>query len=91
MTIRRYRCRSSIAQFLSPQVSKLRWIEATISELRLEVEDGHEPSVQCWKLPEAAALRLIQPTGEYLRGFALLCGIQSFINLFVLDVATKLR
>jgi hypothetical protein len=63
----------------------------TVSELRFEVEDGHEPSVQCWKLPEAAALRLIQLTGEYLRGFALLYGIQSFIDLFVLNVATRLR
>jgi hypothetical protein len=35
----RYRCRSSVAQFLSPRVSELRLIDATISELRLEVED----------------------------------------------------
>jgi hypothetical protein len=38
----RYQCPSSVAQFLSPRVSRLRWIDATISELRLEVEDGDE-------------------------------------------------
>jgi hypothetical protein len=38
----RHRCRSSVAQFVSPRVSKLQWIDATISELRLEVEDGDE-------------------------------------------------
>jgi hypothetical protein len=37
----RYRCPSSVAQFLSPRVSKLHWIDATISELTLEVEDAH--------------------------------------------------
>jgi hypothetical protein len=36
---RRYRCRSSVAPFLSPRVSKLHLIDTTISELRLEVED----------------------------------------------------
>jgi hypothetical protein len=35
----RYPCRSSVAQFLSPRVAKLHWIDATISELRFEVED----------------------------------------------------
>jgi hypothetical protein len=35
----RYRCRSSVAQFLSRRVAKLHSIDATISELRLEVED----------------------------------------------------
>jgi hypothetical protein len=34
-----YRCPSSVAQFLSPRVSKLHSIDVTISELRLEVED----------------------------------------------------
>jgi hypothetical protein len=38
----RYRCQSSIAQFLSPRVSKLHSIDATINELRLEVEDRDE-------------------------------------------------
>jgi hypothetical protein len=35
----RYRCRSSVAQFLYPRVSKLHSADAMISELRLEVED----------------------------------------------------
>jgi hypothetical protein len=35
----RYRCRSSVAQFLSPRVPKRHSIDATITELRLEVED----------------------------------------------------
>jgi hypothetical protein len=39
---RRYRCSSPVAQFLSPRVSKLHSIDATISELRLEVEDRDE-------------------------------------------------
>jgi hypothetical protein len=33
---------SSVAQFLSPLVSNLHCIDATISELRLEVQDGDE-------------------------------------------------
>jgi hypothetical protein len=39
---RRHRCRSSVAQFLSPPVSELHWTDATISELRLEVEDRED-------------------------------------------------
>jgi hypothetical protein len=39
---RRYHCRSSVAQFLSPLVSKFYSIVATISELRLEAEDRDE-------------------------------------------------
>jgi hypothetical protein len=35
----RYRCRSSAAQFLSPRVSRLQSSDATIDELRREVED----------------------------------------------------
>jgi hypothetical protein len=35
----RCRCPSSVAQFLSPRLSKFHWVDATISELRLEVED----------------------------------------------------
>ena len=38
----RYRCRSSVAHFLSPQASKLHWIDATISGLKLEIEDEDE-------------------------------------------------
>jgi hypothetical protein len=38
----RYRCPSSVAQFLSPRLSKLHPSDATISELRLEVEDRDE-------------------------------------------------
>jgi hypothetical protein len=37
----RYLCRSSVTQFLSSRVSKVHWTDVTISELRLEVEDGH--------------------------------------------------
>jgi hypothetical protein len=38
----RYRCRSSVAQFRSPWVSKLHLIDATISRPGFEVEDGDE-------------------------------------------------
>jgi hypothetical protein len=38
----RYRCRSSVAQFLSPRVSRLQSVDATISELKLEVDDGDD-------------------------------------------------
>jgi hypothetical protein len=38
----RYLCPSSVARFLSPRVSKLHWIDSTISELTLEAEDGDE-------------------------------------------------
>jgi hypothetical protein len=37
-----YRCPSSVSQFLSPRVSQLHSIDATISELRLEIEDRDE-------------------------------------------------
>jgi hypothetical protein len=77
---------SSVAQFLSPPVSILHWIDATISELRLGVEFGDDLFGSV-----LAALQLIQLTGERLRGFALLCGIRSFINLLILNLATKLR
>jgi hypothetical protein len=36
----RSRCRSSVAQFLSPRVPRLHSIDATISELVLKVENG---------------------------------------------------
>jgi hypothetical protein len=39
---RRYRCPSSVAQFLSPRVCHLHWIDATIDELGLEVYDRDE-------------------------------------------------
>jgi hypothetical protein len=32
------RCRPFVAGLLSPRISKLHWIDATISELKLEVE-----------------------------------------------------
>jgi hypothetical protein len=38
----RYLCPSSVAQFLSPRVSELHWMDATISELRLEVDNPDE-------------------------------------------------
>jgi hypothetical protein len=45
-------------------------------------------SVQCWKPQEAAAVQLIQLTGEHLRGFALLSGIQSFVYAELCDEVT---
>jgi hypothetical protein len=72
------RRRSSIARFLSPRVSKLRWIDARISELRLEVEDGEELFDSVLGAAGAAASQVIQFTGEHLKGFALLYGMQSF-------------
>jgi hypothetical protein len=86
-----YRSRSSVAQFLSPRVSSLHWIDATISEVRLEVEGGDKfVLVPCWKLQEAA-LQLIQFSGQPLRRFALLSGIHTFLNMFSLSRATVLR
>jgi hypothetical protein len=35
-------CPSSVAQFLSPRVSRLQSIDAAISGLRLQVEDGDD-------------------------------------------------
>jgi hypothetical protein len=35
------------------------------------------------------ALQLIRLTGELLRGFAMLYGIQNFIDLFILNFPTK--
>jgi hypothetical protein len=42
-------------------------------------------SVQCWNLQEAPALQLIRLTSEHLWRFALLYGIQTFMNLFAVD------
>jgi hypothetical protein len=39
---------------------------------------------------EAAASALSRLTNKDLRGFALLYGIQNFINLFILTLATNL-
>jgi hypothetical protein len=84
-----HRCQSSIAQSLAPRVSKLHWIDATSQGLKLKIETNC--SVLCWELQEAATLQLIRRTGEHLRKFALLCGIQSSIDLFMLNLATKLQ
>jgi hypothetical protein len=51
---------------------------STKSELILKIQ--RNCLVQCEKRPEAAVLRLIQLIGEHLR----------FINLFILNLATKL-
>jgi hypothetical protein len=48
-------------------------------------------SVQCWKLPEAGILLLIQVTGEHLRRFVLFYVIQGSIDLLILNMAMKLR
>jgi hypothetical protein len=72
---RRAQCRSAVAQFLSPQVAALYSIDATISELRLEVEDG---DLAFDSLLEAAGgstiAQLIQLSDKHLRRFD---GIQS--------------
>jgi hypothetical protein len=66
----RCRCPSSVAQFLSPRVSELQSIDATISELRLEVEDrdGLFGSVL-----EAAAGDRIAVDSAHRRTFAEIC------------------
>jgi hypothetical protein len=38
----RYRCRSSIAHFLSPRVSQLHCVDASLDELRLKVQDANQ-------------------------------------------------
>jgi hypothetical protein len=43
-------------------------------------------SVQFWKLQAAAALQLIQLAGKHFRKCVLLCGIQSFPDLLVLNL-----
>jgi hypothetical protein len=54
-----YQHPSSVAPFLSPRVSKLHWIDATISELRFKVEgrDGLFGG-----LLEGAALQVVPVT-----------------------------
>jgi hypothetical protein len=37
-----YRCRSYVAQFLSPRVAKLHLIDATINQIRINVDDPDE-------------------------------------------------
>jgi hypothetical protein len=60
-----HRYSSSVARFVSPRVSKLHWIDATISELRLEVEDGNQLFVSLLEAARAASLQLIQLTGDH--------------------------
>jgi hypothetical protein len=46
-------------------------------------------SISYWKPRGAAALQVIRLTAEHLWRFALLWGIQSFIDVFILKLATK--
>jgi hypothetical protein len=48
-------------------------------------------SVRCWKAQKTAVLQLIPTTGEHLRRFAPLSGIQNFVNWFVANRGTNLR
>jgi hypothetical protein len=66
----RYQFRSSVAQFLSPRVSKLHWIDATISELRLEVE--YRDKLISLVL-EAAKGNIIAVDSAHLRTFEAIC------------------
>jgi hypothetical protein len=85
----RYQCCSSVAQFLSPLVSKLHSIDATISGLTRAIEDGDKLLGSVLEAAKAAALRLIPRIGEQLLGFAPLYGIPSFIDLSILNLATN--
>jgi hypothetical protein len=85
----RYRCPSSVAQFLSARVSKLHLIDATISELRLEVEDRGELFGSVLEAAKGNSIELIPITGEQLRRFTPLWGIQSFVNWFVVKRGTN--
>jgi hypothetical protein len=81
----RYRCRSSVAWFLSPRFSKLRSIDDTIDEIRIDVEDGDElfgsvlEAAQCGEIAVDSAHRLT------FVAICLLSGIQSFMNRFVVN------
>jgi hypothetical protein len=77
--------------FLSSRVSNFPWIDVTISELRLEVTDRDKLFGSVLEAAEAAALQLIQLTGRPLWRFALLCVIQSFIDVFLQKLVTKLQ
>jgi hypothetical protein len=67
---RRYQCRSSVAQFLSPLVSKLHTIDAAISELRLEIED---PDGLFGSVLEAAGGGSIAVDSAHRRTFEAIC------------------
>jgi hypothetical protein len=82
----RYLCRSSIVQFLSSQVSELQSIDAAISELRLDVEDGDD---LFGSVLEAARRGGVAVDSAHRQTFALLSAIQTCINLFVLSLGTK--
>jgi hypothetical protein len=66
----RYRCPSSVAQFLSPRVSKLQLIDATISELKLEVDDGDD---LFGSVLEAVGGRSIAIDSAHRQTFAAIC------------------
>jgi hypothetical protein len=66
----RYWCQSSVAQFLSPQVSKLHWMDLMISELRLEVDDRDSLFDSVLK---AAAGGNIAVDSAHRRTFASIC------------------
>jgi hypothetical protein len=44
-------------------------------------------SVQYWELQEVAVLQFIRITGEHLRRFVSLYGIQNFVDVFILNLA----
>jgi hypothetical protein len=78
----RYRCQSYVARFLSPQVSMLHSIDATINELRLEVEDRDELFGSVLKSAGGSSIAV---DSVHRRTFAVLYGIQSFTNRFVVN------
>jgi hypothetical protein len=75
-----------VAQFLSPRVSRLHCIDATISELTLDVEDRDN---LFGSVLEAAGGGGIAVDSAHRRTFALRSGIQSFVDVFILKLATK--
>jgi hypothetical protein len=65
-----YRRPSPVAQFLSDRVSKFHRIDATISELRLEIDDGNELFVS---VLEAAKCEGIPVDSTHRQTFAAIC------------------
>jgi hypothetical protein len=83
----RYRCRSLVTQFLSPRVSKLNSINATIWELGLEIDDSDK---LFGSMLEAAGQGSIAVNSAHRRPFEGICAVACNSNLYE-SVCNQLR
>jgi hypothetical protein len=86
-----YRCPSSVARFLSPCVSRLHWIDPSIDELRLEVEDRDDLFGSVLEAVGGGSIAVDSAQRRTFEAICAVCRIQSFIDAFIRNFATKLQ